>query len=334
MSQHSEKNYIKAISPYLETGYEGIGDDCACVLPPQETKTIVVSTDMLIENTHFLNNSETDWRLLGNKAVAANISDIAAMGAHPRYMVISVGIPDSFSEENLRSLYAGIWDLASPLNTKIIGGDTCRSAIMCINITIWGDKDRTAAQCRRSDLMPGDYLYVSGELGKSKVGLHFILNEKSRREFSPEFSEACIKNHFSPVPRVNLGLFLSSQFSRVSMIDISDSLFNELSLLSENSRVQNVVRVDKIPLHNSVKEFAQYYHLNPVNFALFSGEEYELLFGIPCPPEELEQLLSHQNISVPVTCIGRVQKGNGVLFQSAEEKEIIITDETFNHFTS
>lgn len=328
----SEHSLINDISKYVRVGKNGIGDDCASVPGFGSDSIMVVSTDMLVENTHFVINEHFSWHNLGIKAAAANVSDISAMGAKPRYVLVSIAIPATITQDRIQELYRGMNVFFSQCDTTIIGGDTVKSDKVCINICIIGEKRANTPSSLRSDLKPGDYLYVTGDLGKARTGLCFILNLSHNDGFTNDFISKSIASHFHPIMRNDFARFLSNNFNRIGMIDISDSLFNECNLLSESSQQSIQISLPQIPINKLAKIYCDNKRISAEFFALFSGEEYELLFGIDFPPEKLSALMNQHSITTPVTHIGIVSAGSGVQYFDKDNNEILISNETFRHF--
>jgi len=301
----------------------GVGDDCAVLPAAPAGELTVLTTDLLIEGTHFLNTPSTNWHGVGAKAATANISDIASMGAQPVSMLVGIAIPANFPAANLKAIYAGTSSITRRFNTSIVGGDTTRADHVTIAITVTGLKDPATASCRRSDACAGDQLYVTGSLGGSRAGLDAILK-------ADDGGDQLADLHYYRLPRVEVGTAIARSFNRVAMIDISDSLYNEAHLISEASGVELELHVEKIPVHPQAVAACPRPD-DPARYALFSGEEYELLFALPVAPEKLRKHLTDAGVDCPVTHVGTVNSGSGVrLLQDGHPVDP--TDETFVHF--
>jgi len=330
--ENAEQQLIRRLSSWLvagqqESGIFGVGDDCALLPAALGSELTVLTTDLLVESTHFLHNANTNWHGVGAKAATANISDIASMGARPISMLVGIGIPLNFPMVNLEAIYAGLSSIASRFNTSIVGGDTTRADHVTIAITVTGLKDPATAACRRSNARAGDQLYVTGTLGGSRAGLDAILASSE----CPESPSQLSKLHYYRLPRVEVGMAIAQSFNRVAMIDISDSIFNEARLLGEASGVELELHLEKIPVHPQAVEACLEIAVDPARYVLFSGEEYELLFALPVAPEELRKHLTEAGVNCPVTHVGTVNSGSGLrLLQDGHPVDP--TDETFVHF--
>lgn len=316
-------------------GAFGIGDDCASLAaapgeaPSGET---IMTTDLLIENTHFLRNDETDWYLVGYKAAAANISDLAAAGSKPRALLIAIGLPPDFPVDALTSLYRGLQECAKATGTRILGGDTTRAAALTISVTAIGWKAVTWSTCRRSDARLGDKIYVTGPLGASRAAVELLLSRELPNEITEPSAAALRRRHFVPPSRVDAGLCLAQSGQRTAIIDISDSLYNDARLVAEASKVQITLNLDAIPVDSQTIQFCQATKRNPPQFALFSGEEYELLFTSALSIEKLNEQFHTAGVKCALSSVGTVNPGSGVrLLQGGNPVDP--SDETFVHFS-
>jgi thiamine-monophosphate kinase len=235
----------------------GVGDDCA-LLRPDAGLELAVTTDMLVEGRHFAPGA--DARLLGHKALAVNLSDLAAMGAGPRTVLLSLGLP-SADEAWLASFAAGFFALAQRFGVDLVGGDTTRSPLRTLNVVALGEVPAGLA-LYRSGARPGDDVWVSGELGGAALAL--------RR---PEIAEVAKRLH-EPEPRVELGERLRGLAH--SAIDVSDGLAGDLMHILERSQVAAVVEYPLLPRPAVFKD------LNNKDLErdciLSGGDDYELLF--------------------------------------------------------
>lgn len=331
----TERQLIRQILPWAlvgatSSGIYGVGDDCAAL--PMDDEICLLTKDILVEGTHFLNLPSTDWRLLGEKAARCNLSDLAAAGAQPVALLVGLVLPQDFAMDNVEKLYCGLASACKEVNANIVGGDTTRGAQVAISVTAVGKRPRTWASCLRSDARPGDFLYLTGPLGGSRAGLDLLLNPKTRALFSEEDAFELRDRHFIPPSRVAAAMALASRGERLAMLDISDSLYNEACLLAEASAVHVELWLDKVPIHPRAAHYCQVCRLDPYQFALFSGEEYELLIASPTPRLELLEHFRQRGVAADLIEMGSVKTGSGctVLQQG---KPVEISDETFAHFT-
>lgn len=338
-----ERELIELLSPYVQCGRGGhwsvgVGDDAAVSSSKATGKKQVVTTDLLIEETHFLWNADTPWFWLGRKAATANLSDIAAMGAWPTGMVVSVGLPPEMRVGDLLELYRGIHYLSlQEFGAPIIGGDTTRSGALMISITCFGEKTFSQAECLRSDARPGDYVYVTDTLGASRMGLEFILDPGLTAQIPPEMAEWPFLNqppanyHYMMSPRCEMGVAISRALSRVGMLDVSDGLYNELHLMAEASGVGLDIDLNSVPVHLAAEAFCDWRGIDAHEYALFSGEEYELLFACEASPDELEEAVFRFAVPEPIYCLGRVTESREVRFLR-DGVEFVPSNATFRHF--
>ncbi|TLD41138.1 MAG: Thiamine-monophosphate kinase [Candidatus Jettenia ecosi] len=230
----------------------GIGDDCA-VINVSSDKLCLITTDMMVEGTHF-DLKKCTIRDVGRKAIASNISDVAAMGCQATVAVISVCFPEHTSEKFARELYKGIWDIADTYHIEIVGGDTISGrSPLCINITLLG-RDNGLKPIRRSGARVGDLILITGSLGGSILGKHM---------------------HFEP--RLKEGLLLNKNFTIHAMIDISDGLTADLYHILEESHVGAIIHEDQIPISEAAVRISKTTGNTPLYHALSDGEDYELV---------------------------------------------------------
>ena len=337
VAEIGERGLLEVLAPFVGMPggeiIEGFGDDAAVVTYLNSSRQVeVLTTDMLVEGTHFLSNGSTDWERVGRKAVTANISDMAAMGAEPKFLLISLGMPGSFTVGALRSLYSGMANEARRYQATLIGGDTVRSPVLVVNIALTGVKPGSEPLPLRSRCRTGQTLYVTGELGGCRAGLELLTDPSMNEMQRFPYTEDLLLRHKAPQARVEMGRALTSQFSDLAMIDISDSLYNELHLLARASGVEIEVRVDQVPVMPEVVQFAQARGRDPHQYALSSGEEYELLFATAAPPEKVRKVMWGKNTDLRVTPIGRVCAGHGVRLLGRDGAPVKFGDETYQHF--
>jgi len=287
--------------------YCGIGDDAAVLNLPQGHQ-LLTSTDLLIEGVHF-RHDWTDCEALGHKAVAVNLSDIAAMGGTPRYLYLGLACPDETEVSALNAFLRGALDETEQFGVSLVGGDTCRSpGPWIISVTVEGSVPEYQA-VGRDGAQPGDLIMVSGTLGDSALALHLL---KQGKEPHAEL----LKRHHQPVARVELGRLLGEKRFATAMIDVSDGLAGDLEHILQASQVDGLIEEGKLPLS---EEFEQCVGRDQalLELALHGGEDYELLFTVaPEKAAALTELCASRQL--PVATIGRIQKGSGVL--SAQDK--------------
>ena len=283
---------------------KGIGDDAAYW--KSGDFGYCVTSDTLVENVHFkLMNFSADK--LGEKAVAVNLSDIAAMGANPMGMLINLGVTNDITEKWINDFYDGITKLALKYNCPVIGGDIVKSEILNISVTCIGYKKLNIKNknifLTRESVNPGDLVYVSGYLGNSKAGLEILNLLKTDLNDSEIY---LINSHLTPVPRIELGIDLN-EIGITSCIDISDGLLLDSSRLADSSIVNININSSMLPISVELKViFPEEYK----NYALGGGEDYELLFtASPNNQENIKKIAEKNELNLSI--IGEVNNGNG-----------------------
>lgn len=268
----------------------GIGDDAAAYRPGAGLLQLI-TTDMLVENVHFLLDKTTPWQL-GYKAIAVNLSDIGAMGGRPRQAVVSVGLPAHLPVEFVVDLYRGMKEICREFAVNIIGGDTVASPHgLVVNAAVTGEV-APAGLLRRSGSRPGDLVVVTGTLGDSACGLD-LLRTPGWEEH--EFAWPLVTAHLTPRPQIATGLRLAA-WGATSADDISDGLASEANELAKAGGVGIKIHADLIPLSPQLVEAAAIFGRRPLDYALFGGEDFELVFTIS--PEKFEQITYRGGLTV------------------------------------
>ena len=286
----------------------GIGDDCA-LLRPDAGLELAVTTDMLVEGRHFLPGAEPE--ALGHKALAVNLSDMAAMGAAPRWATLALALPAA-DERWLAAFARGFFALAERYGVDLVGGDTTRGPLLTISITALGEVPAGVAMYRAS-ARPGDDIWVSGELGGAALALAH-----------PELAELAPRLH-RPEPRVELGERLRG-LARAA-IDVSDGLAGDLGHILERSQVGAVVEYEKIPRPAAFERFRELER----DCVLSGGDDYELLFTAAQPQRNELEALSHE-LKIPLSRIGSVQAGAAKLAVLDAAGKPIAHRGGFDHF--
>ncbi|MCJ8303831.1 thiamine-phosphate kinase [Shewanella sp.] len=296
----------------------GIGDDCALV-QAAPNKSIAISCDTLVENVHFY--ADIPPQALGYKSLAVNLSDLASMGAEPAWMTLALTLPD-VDETWLEQFSTGLFDAAEYYGVSLIGGDTTRGP-RAISITINGLVP-TGTALTRSGAKNGDWIYVTGTLGDSALGLDVI---RGNRRVDVEYNEYLINRHYYPTPRVLAGQALRNLAS--SAIDLSDGLASDILHVLKRSQVGAVIDVDLLPLSQAVKDSVS--ELEALSYALSGGEDYELLFTVPeAQKGALETALAHA--CVEFTQVGQVTSDKQLrLIRNGEPFNL--TNIGFEHFS-
>jgi thiamine-monophosphate kinase len=286
-----------------------IGDDCAVLRLGD--KDWVAAADMLVSGRHF-----EDWASpedVGYKAVAVNVSDVAAMGGTPRFVLTSGGAPDP--EITLRC-FRGVAEACGAFGTYPIGGDTTRAEALTVDVSILGEL--SAPPVLRSGARAGDLLAVTGELGASAAG--FLALESGRRE-----PERLVRKHLRPEPRVEAGR-AAARLGVHAMIDLSDGLASDVRHICERSGVGCRIDLELLPIAGDTREYVESLGKDPIELAATAGEDYELLVAAP---ESGISALSEE-IDVPLTVIGEVTDSDIVLRRGGEPVEGL---SGWDHFT-
>ncbi|TMN22578.1 thiamine-phosphate kinase [Lentibacillus cibarius] len=269
---------------------KGIGDDAAVFR--QSAQDIVTAADTLVEDVHF-SRALMDAFYIGYRALAANISDIAAMGAAPAFYLVSIVIPDPCSDEELNDIYKGMSYAASDHRMDLIGGDTVSGNELSIAITVIGFVNRKQARLR-SAAEPGDVLFVTGTLGDAAAGFHILNSNKFYKD-----SSYYMDRHRMPQIRSAFAKQLEP-LTRVALNDISDGLASEANEIAEASQVSLTIYENQLPVRDSFEQFSEE---EQHKWKLYGGEDFELLGAVP--ESEWEQLKSiAARNSTPLTAIG------------------------------
>jgi thiamine-monophosphate kinase len=309
----------------------GIGDDCAAYYTSPD-KIVLATCDMLVENIHFT-LSTCSPRQLGKKAIAVNISDIAAMGGIPRKALLSLGSSSDTSVEFIDQLTDGMKEEAKLFEVNIVGGDTVRSPLgLVINVTLIGEVEPELI-VRRSTAKPSDLIMVTGELGGSAAGLSLLLEEKKYSSVPLNIAEEVKSAHLSPVPRIKEGRIIARGKLATSMIDISDGLASDLIRICEASAVGAKVYASKIPILSAVKEVGRLIKKDPLDLALYGGEDYELLFTVS--PKEADNIIKlfKKELNAKVSVIGEIRgEEEGIKLENLQGKMVDLQPKGYNHF--
>jgi thiamine-monophosphate kinase len=259
----------------------GIGDDAA-LIQSNPGVSILLTTDALAENVHF-DLRYVPLEALGWKSLAVNLSDVAAMGGRPVCCLVTLGIPDRWSVEDVLKLYQGLARCADRYKCPVVGGDTVKAAAESfISITVMGEVGH-GGELRRSGASPGDTLCVTGALGSARAGWDVL---RSASEDAGSYRSS-ISRFLEPEPRLDEGAALVRELGPTAMIDISDGLASEIRHLCGESGCGCLVFEDDIPITEESRLWSSGKGVSPVQFAMESGEEYELLFTVN--PDRLER---------------------------------------------
>lgn len=308
--------YFESIPHQRDDVIFGIGDDAACLQVPKGMQ-LLVSCDTLVADVHFLNS--WDAYDIAYRAVMVNVSDIAAMGARPTWMLLALTLPN-LDEPWLKRFSEGLADALGLYNIALIGGDTTRGPLT-MTLTIHGLAAKGKA-LRRNGAQVGDKIYVSGELGAAALAVALLeeptINQADR--------SLLMKKLLHPEPRINLGLLLSD--FATAAIDISDGLSADLYHICEQSQVGACLEWDSIPLHPLVKK---YQGKQAIDFAVSGGDDYELCFTVS-PQNEAQLLQSLAKAGLTCYPIGRIEKTLGLRAKMANGECVPLQPKGYHHF--
>ena len=310
---------------------QGIGDDCAVYSTATGTHQII-STDALVENVHF-NLKTHPPEKLGMKSLAVNVSDIAAMGGTPRIEVITLGLPRKLPVAFLDRFYSGLNKASAQYGVAWVGGDTVASPKhLFVNVTILGEVKKNRFFTRKG-AGPGDKVFVTGTLGDAALGLK-ILQSGTKKWNGPAASrKKLVQRHLAPTARIRESNWLVKSRLRVtSMIDISDGLAQDLNHVLTASSVGATLQKSLFPTSRHCAGFCRDNGLNPLNYLIYGGEDYELLFTLKA--EDVYNLReSIDEFGSPVTQIGEITKGRGItLVGDRGRRQTLSEPSGFNHF--
>ncbi len=323
LAQEVEKHHAETI--------KGIGDDAAVF--DMGSELLLTSTDMLLEGVHF-DLSYMPLQHLGYKAIAVNVSDIAAMNGVPKQVTVSMGLSNRFSVEAVEVIYEGIKAACSEYNVDLVGGDTTSSQTgLVISVTVLG----TASKERivyRDGAKENDILCVTGDLGGAFVGLQVLEREKQEFLVNPDMQpqlakyEYVVGRQLRPKARMDIvHEFTDLGIKPTSMIDISDGLASEAFHLCRQSGLGVAIYEDKLPIEKQAYETAAEFSIDPNACALNGGEDYELLFTIG--QEDFEKIKNHADIHT----IGYMQSAKkGRTFVTRNQNVVELQAQGWKHF--
>ena len=307
----------------------GIGDDCALMQTPAGSH-MAISTDMLVQGRHFF--TDVDPRTLGHKALAVNLSDLAACGAEPMGFTLALALPQ-IDEGWLAAFAQGLFTLADSHDCELIGGDTTRGPLN-ICITVFGSVPAPGGQSQallRSGAQPGDDLYVSGHLGDARLALQALQGQLS---LPPALLKATRQRLEEPRPRIALGMALRGLAS--AAMDLSDGLVGDLGHLLQASQVGATLNTEAVLDRMAARThddwaIAGVSHTQALQCVLSGGDDYELLFTAP-PTARKALLAAAQTCATPVSCIGRIDAQPGLRLIDAAGAPVPNHFASFDHF--
>jgi thiamine-monophosphate kinase len=309
--------------PHLNSVSFGLGDDAA-VLSPTGNTDWVLSCDSFVEEIHFLSKTYPPDSV-GYKSLARATSDLAAMGAIPRVFLLTLALPASRTGSWLDGFLRGMGRAARELGICLVGGDTTKFSRISISVTVAGEIKKGRA-LTRSGGRPGDLIYVSGGLGRARLGLELM---RHRLGTSPRYRRL-LQPHLYPRIRLKLGAWLARERLASAMMDISDGLSTDLARLCESSKVgarliENCIRLLRIPADPKLAKLK----LNPLQMALHGGEDYELLFTVP--PKKVALLRKAPGFS-ELSAVGEITREESIVLVDKCGQEIVLQAEGWDPF--
>lgn len=276
----------------------GIGDDAAA-WQPNAHHLALATTDTLVDGVHF-RLAATPPDMLGRKALAENLSDIAAMGGSPTVALVAMGITKQIDEPWIRSFYRGMAALAAEARCAIAGGDIVRAPALTIGVTVVGEVRRSSLRLR-SGAKPGDLAAVTGPLGLAAGGLR-LLEAGKKDDAAPP-----IRAYLTPAPRLAEGKFLGSRRAVSAMMDVSDGLSTDIARMARASHVDAIVDAGKLFVHPSLRQLG----VDATDLILNGGDDYELLVAIDARAYPHVARTFQRRFGRPLSAIGRFEIGSG-----------------------
>ncbi len=283
----------------------GSGDDAAITVPDGATAT---SIDALVEGVHFRRATATLTQI-GRKALAAALSDLAAMGAEAGEAYVAIGVPADLGEEGCLELFDGVLALAAETGTTLAGGDVTRSPLLTLAVTVVGHATTAEELVGRGGAEPGDALVLTGELGGAAAGLLLLEHPELAASVPAETAERLRRRQLDPTPRLAAGQALAAAGAR-AMIDLSDGLGGDAAHLATASAAGVRIEAAALPLAPGVDEIAAAAGRDPLELATSGGEDYELLAALAA--ERLAGAGFGEGAETTLTRIGEVYAGGGV----------------------
>ena len=312
--------------------YKGIGDDTA-ILKTSASEWMLITTDLLAEGIHF-DPVLSSFEDIGYRAAIANLSDIAAMGGIPRFMLVAIAIPPTCSMEQIQRLYRGMRQATGPYLVSLVGGDTSASQRgLFLSITLTGVV-KPGQALLRSGARAGDLIYVTGTLGDSHAGLDLLTKRAraSRPIMRPAHARWLVARHHRPSARVAEARWLVKHGLASAAIDVSDGLSGDLHHLCEESGVGAEIVEASLPLSRACGAYAAAHHLDARQIALEGGEDYELLFTVPLSKQPRFNRLA-ATTTFHFTCIGSITpKRSGLRMWTDDGVTKVLPITSYEHF--
>ncbi len=322
MAAWSERKLIERVRQNAAKGSAdvllGIGDDCCELATAAHT---LLSTDTLVDSVHFDTSFHPPY-LLGRKSIAVNLSDIAAMGGIPRFVLLSLCLPRDLEQQWIDTWMDGALSMLREFDCILVGGDTVTGHNLVFTVTVLGESVAEGA-IYRSGTTVGDSVWVSGCLGSAGAGLELLnFRKKNSLEVDVNLWKMLCDAHLNPEPQIALGQKLAGSKRVTAMQDISDGLATDLAHICHASNVSAKIDFSLLPRHKSLQGAAEFLGMKMDDLMLRAGEDYQLVFTVRKGEDEafIDYLASEKQL---VTEIGKIEKGQGLFLQTGETVENI-----------
>ena len=297
--------FIKSITPqrhHQRTLIQGIGDDAA-LFRQDGNFNMIACVDTMVEDIHFKKSTMRPFHI-GHKALAVNLSDIAAMGGRPTYYLVSLAVPQKgWTQDELHGIYEGMSMLADKFSVDLIGGDTVSSSSsLMITVTVLGQVE-TNRMLLRKNAEPGDVVFVTGTLGGAAAGLFLLLKKGIDYDYSDD-EKKLLSEHQMPEPQIEAGRLFAGSGFRISLNDISDGIASEANELAEMSGTTFILNYDLIPVNNVLTRL---FLKKMEQFVLYGGEDFELLGTVASENWPLLKR-TFDKASIPLTNLKKLAK--------------------------
>lgn len=327
----SEDHLVAAISDALGEQQRplrvGIGDDAAAWKPAAHHLSLI-TTDMLVDGVHFRLEA-TPAEALGHKALAENLSDIAAMGGVPVVAVVALGLPETIGVDWIRAFYRGVAQLGKSARCALAGGDISRAPALTIAVTVVGQVRRSRLKTR-SAARPGDSIVLSGALGLSAAGL--LLQEDGHSDLdSTDWELAARAAYLTPTPRLKEGRYLGATQAVHAMMDISDGLSTDLARMAAASCVDAVIYRPALPMDPAVEAAARRFERDPLDLVLHGGDDYELLAAVQFRSAGHVSRGCKHRCGRPLITVGRFAAGSGRVWLEGQDGRTQIVPAGYDH---
>ena len=324
VSDFSEAELIERIRQHLPPPPDwlvvGIGDDAA-VVAPARNRLEVLTVDAIVEGVHF-DRRFTPPGAIGHRALAVNLSDLAAMGAEPRLALLSMALPGDLASEDFNQMIGGLADLARQHRVHVVGGNLTRSpGPLMIDVTLSG-MVKTRQVLTRGGARPGDHLYLTGSIGAAAAGLQMLQSSETPAADDARRREACVVRYLFPEPRTRVGLLLGRNRAATACVDLSDGLADAARRIAEASGVGVAIDADAVPIEPDALKWFAGREAEPLSAAMSGGDDYELLFAVrPRTRKRLAAALRHGK--APITRIGLCTDDGAVVVHRGPARESV-----------